>query len=132
MRATLCNAHFRDNADDIFFFAMCKLVARISILYPKHKSHKTAVWIWHTYKTPKLWYHPYSLLWAAYKGYLSVVRYLHENGADIHIDNEFALRWALKNGHHDIVRYLHEHGADIHAYNEDALRWAHCYFKYTL
>ena len=61
---------------------------------------------------------------AAWSGHLDVVKYLVEQEANIHANDEYALRWAAYNGHFDVVKYLIEHGADIHAENEDALRSA--------
>ena len=57
-------------------------------------------------------------------GYLEMVKYLVENGADIHARNDNALREASRYGHLDIVKYLVENGADIHALNDEALRMA--------
>jgi len=57
-------------------------------------------------------------------GLIKIVKYLVENGANIHkCDNE-ALRWACKSSHLEIVRYLVENGADIHANHDQALKIA--------
>ena len=61
---------------------------------------------------------------ASLGGHLDVVKYLVEHGADIHIEDEYALRWASRNGHLDVVKYLVEQGADIHALGDEALSWA--------
>ena len=37
------------------------------------------------------------------------------NNADVHTNNDWALRLAALNGHLDVVKYLHENGADINA-----------------
>jgi len=43
----------------------------------------------------------------AYKaGDLAKVKELVNNGADIHVENDYALRWASHKGHIDIVTYL--------------------------
>ena len=57
-------------------------------------------------------------------GYLEIVKYLVDNGADIHSVNDFALRSSADNGHPEVVKYLIEKGADIHADNDYALRWS--------
>jgi len=46
------------------------------------------------------------LCWAAERGHLEVVKYLIENGANIHAADDYALRWAAYNGHLEIVKYL--------------------------
>ena len=55
------------------------------------------------------------------KGNLAIVKYLTENAADIHFENNISLRVASEKGYLEIVRYLVEHGADIHARNNSAL-----------
>ena len=50
-----------------------------------------------------------------------MVKYLLEQGADIHTQGDGALINAARNGHLDIVKYLVEHGADIHSNNDEAL-----------
>jgi ankyrin repeat protein len=50
---------------------------------------------------------------AARNGYLDVVQFLVENGADIHAGNDRALQLAAEYGHLDVIRYLIENGADI-------------------
>ncbi len=47
-------------------------------------------------------------------GNLTVVKYLIEQGADIHADNNAALRYATYNGHLPVVRFLVENKADIY------------------
>ena len=61
---------------------------------------------------------------ASLRGHLEIVKYLVENGADIHAEKDVALRSASFKGHLDIVKFLVENGADIHARNYDALRKA--------
>lgn len=51
-------------------------------------------------------------------------KYLIENGADIHIDNNCALKWAAGNGYYKIVKLLLEYGADINAQNNCAIKLA--------
>jgi len=66
----------------------------------------------------------WTLRWAARNGHLEIVKYLVEKGANIHVMDERALHWAAENGHLEIVKYLVENGADIHAGNDYALCWA--------
>lgn len=61
---------------------------------------------------------------ASLNGYFDIVKYLVENGANIHYDFEYSLACASHNGHLDIVKYLVEHGADINCNNTYALVWA--------
>lgn len=103
---------------------MCKLVARLQIRFLKctaandHILCISSEWIWHTY-----WLQ-FPIRYAAIKGNYHTVRWLHENGANIHVFGECPLRYAIEYGHFQIVRYLHENGADIHAIKENALRYA--------
>ena len=46
----------------------------------------------------------------AENGHLEVVKYLVENGADIHANNDHALRWSARFGHLEVVKYLIEKG----------------------
>ena len=39
-------------------------------------------------------------------GLLKVVKYLVENGANIHVYDNQAVRWASNNGHLEVVKYL--------------------------
>ena len=66
----------------------------------------------------------YALRWFSEKGHLDVVKYLVEIGANIHACNEQALRWSAFNGNLKLVKYLIEKGSDIHAHAEYALRYA--------
>ena len=68
----------------------------------------------------------YILQWASGSGYLDVIKCLVEHGADIHADDDEALHWASTNGCFDIVKYLVEQGADIHESNDYALIQASC------
>ena len=61
------------------------------------------------------------LIEASKNGELEKVKYLVENGADIHAKNGCALRWSAGRGHLEVVRLLLENGADIHAHNDYAL-----------
>ena len=60
----------------------------------------------------------------AENGQIEVVKYLIEQGADIHTYNDYALRYASKYGYLDVVKYLVENGANIHADDDFALRWS--------
>jgi hypothetical protein len=48
----------------------------------------------------------YIFCWSAANGHLEIVKYLAEQGADIHADNNFALQWSAYYGHLEIVEYL--------------------------
>ena len=61
------------------------------------------------------------LIQAAINGNLKVVKYLHQNGADIRALDDHALRWSADSGHLDVVKYLHQNGADIRARDDFAL-----------
>lgn len=65
-----------------------------------------------------------SLFYSAKNGYFDILKYLIENGADVHASNNVALRWASCKGHLEIVKYLVEKGANIHAEDNYALRYA--------
>ena len=53
---------------------------------------------------------------AACGGYIDTVKYLVEQGADIHAqDGNMALMYIVRQGEMDVVKLLVEHGADIHA-----------------
>jgi len=49
---------------------------------------------------------------AAEEGKLEIVKYLFEQGVDIHKWNEYALKWSAYNGHLEVAKFLVEHGAD--------------------
>jgi ankyrin repeat protein len=66
----------------------------------------------------------YALRLSAANGHLYIVKYLVEQGADIHADNDCALRYSANNGRLEVVKYLVEQGADIHADNDCALKWS--------
>ncbi len=56
-----------------------------------------------------------ALLSSIGKGHLAVVKYLIEQGADIHFLNNYALILASKYGHLPIVKYLVDQGFNIHS-----------------
>ncbi len=64
------------------------------------------------------------LQYASTYGYLSVVKYLVENGADVHAELDGALKTAARNGHLEVVEFLVENGANIHSTNDLALSLA--------
>jgi ankyrin repeat protein len=41
------------------------------------------------------------------------VKYLVEQGGDIHAREDYPLRWASENGHLEVVEYLKEQGGKI-------------------
>jgi ankyrin repeat protein len=50
-----------------------------------------------------------------------MVRYLVNQGADIHANDDKALRCSARYGHLEVVRYLVGQGANIHANDDEAL-----------
>ena len=52
-----------------------------------------------------------ALEWASACGHLEVVKYLVENGADVHACDGWALREASWNRHLEVVEYLKSKGA---------------------
>lgn len=65
-----------------------------------------------------------ALRWASSDGQFEIVKYLVEKGANVNIWIDYPLRWASRNGHFEIVKYLVEKGADVHAMRDSALRSA--------
>ena len=62
---------------------------------------------------------------ASLNGYLDIVKYLVEHGADPDLgDDETPVVLASSEGHLPIVKYLVEHGVDIHAGDDAALKFA--------
>ena len=61
---------------------------------------------------------------AAENNDLIMVKYLIDNGADIHAWHDMAVRWATRKGHLRIIKYLVSKGASIDIYKEEALGWA--------
>ena len=62
-----------------------------------------------------------ALIHASAHGYLSILKYLVEQGANIHIENDAALSWACQYGQLDVVKYLVRHGVNVNANNRDGL-----------
>ena len=65
-----------------------------------------------------------ALIGASEQGHLDIAKFLLENGADINAQSGDALGRASKNGHLEMVKLLVGSGADIHAYDDYALRMA--------
>jgi ankyrin repeat protein len=68
-----------------------------------------------------------ALVLSSYYGKIEVVKFLVENGADIHVLDDYALRMSSQNGFIEIVKFLINIGANIHAMNDYALRYSDCY-----
>ena len=64
------------------------------------------------------------LIISATYGLLKIVKYLVDNGADIHAKDDLVLQVAIENGHLEIVQYLVSKGVNIHVYYDLALQWA--------
>ena len=45
-----------------------------------------------------------------------MLKYLHENGADIAADDSIAMKWAVANNHFEIVKYLYENGIRLRSF----------------
>ena len=52
-------------------------------------------------------YDNHALRWSARNGHLNVVKYLYENGANIHAFDNWAIRYAAKHGHLEVVKFIH-------------------------
>ncbi len=63
-------------------------------------------------------HHESALRNAADYGILKIVKYLVEHGANVHANDDYALRCAADYGYLDMIKYLVEHGADIHYKSE--------------
>ena len=61
---------------------------------------------------------------ASKNGYLDVVKFLVNKGANIHADDDGSIRLASISGHLDIVKFLVSEGANIHARDDGAVQWA--------
>ncbi len=61
---------------------------------------------------------------ASSNGHLEVVKYLVEQGADINTEDDQPLISASSNGHLEVVKYLVEKGANIHADDDNAVKMA--------
>jgi ankyrin repeat protein len=44
--------------------------------------------------------------YAAEKGYLDIVKYFIQNGANPHFRDDYAIEWSGLNGHIEVVNYL--------------------------
>ena len=62
---------------------------------------------------------------AVNSGHLDTVKYLVGQGANIRVGNDYALSKASSDGNLEMVKYLVQNGADIHADNDFAVRIAH-------
>ena len=69
----------------------------------------------------------YTLRRASEYGHTKVVKLLFKHGADVHARDDQALRWTSVNGHAEVVKLLLNNGADVHARGDYALRWASWY-----
>lgn len=59
---------------------------------------------------------------AAHYGYLRIVKFLVENGADVHADDDWPLRYAVWKGHYSVVEYLMQNDANPNANCKEAFR----------
>lgn len=56
-------------------------------------------------------------------GFISIVEFLLQNGANVHKNNEEALRMAIIHNRPEICRLLFQYGADISKYGDENLTW---------
>lgn len=64
------------------------------------------------------------LLYAATNGWLTMVQYLCEQGADVNAYHGFILQCAAKHGHFDVVTYLCDKGAKVEMQEYEAIKLA--------
>jgi ankyrin repeat protein len=64
------------------------------------------------------------LTWVGCNGYLEILKYLVENGINIHEGEESCFRQACYYGQLEIVKYLVENGANIRVRDDEGLIWA--------
>jgi ankyrin repeat protein len=62
------------------------------------------------------------LKWSAHNGHIEIIRFLLDNGANIHADKDQALRWSVYEKHLNVIELLLERGADVHINNDELLR----------
>lgn len=55
-------------------------------------------------------------------GRLEIVKYLHENGANIKIKDEYCFRWAVYYARYEVVEYLINNGANIYVEDSGAFK----------
>ena len=81
-----------------------------------------------TYENPgipkKYKAHALNMKYIGKKYDVNTIKYLIEQGADIHVYNDYVLRYSAENGNLELVKYLIEKGADIHANDDYALCWS--------
>ena len=76
------------------------------------------------------WIDTYSSCWFAWNGYLRIIKYFHEHGADIHaqdLHGQTGLYKAAQGGNFPIVQYLVDNGVNVNVrdnYGWSALRSA--------
>jgi len=63
-------------------------------------------------------------IWACQEGYIELVKFLVEQGVDVHVYGNNALIKSAESGHLEVVKYLVEKGANIHTNNDEPLRLA--------
>ena len=72
-------------------------------------------------------------LWiCAKEGKTSYVKYLIDNGENVHEYDDVAFRWACKFGHVETVKALLDAGANIHAFSDEGIHYARALEDKTL
>jgi ankyrin repeat protein len=61
---------------------------------------------------------------AAERGYLNIVKFLIENGADVHIGNDHPLKMAVSHNNIEMIKYLISVGSDVNSKNNYMIKWA--------
>ena len=59
---------------------------------------------------------------ASKNGFYEAVKYLIENGIDVHYNEDCAIKFACVFNHFEVVKLLVEHGADIHSGDDYCFR----------
>ena len=100
------------------------------IVIKQYDFRKLATWKWLAEKGVDIYTSDAAIIWASGKGYLKIVKFLIENGANIHAQNNFAVIVASARGHLEVVKMLIECRADIHAGNDLTIYQSPPYDKY--
>lgn len=73
-----------------------------------------------------------ALIIASEKGYLNIVKFLIDRGANVNVENGLPLIRSSKNGHFNVVKFLIEKGANIHARDGEAYKQSYINKHYDI